>query len=76
MAQVIHTVSRDHTVVLEKVGVILGFVLGLALAVGFVGLPLIDAGAPEVLAVALVVAIVAVCTRLGLGVVRALVQGD
>jgi hypothetical protein len=74
MAQVINTVSPSSGVALEKAGVIAGFVTGLAVGVGLVGRPLLDAGVPEPLVVALVVAVVAACTRLGLSSVQALTK--
>lgn len=51
---------------LEKVGVIAGFLLGLALAVGVVSEPLVALGAPEWLEFAAIALTVAVTTRLGL----------
>lgn len=51
---------------LEKVGVIAGFLIGLPVAVGVVGGPLAELGAPVWLEFAAVALTVAVTTRLGL----------
>lgn len=58
-------VQRQH-LRLEKAGVIAGFLLGLALAVGVVSAPLVELGAPEWLEFVAVALTVAVTTRLGL----------
>jgi len=57
---------------LEKVGVIAGFLLGLALAVGVVSGALLDSSAPEWLEFLAVALTVAVTTRLGLSAAAAL----
>lgn len=57
---------------LEKVGVIAGFLAGLALALGVVSDVLAGSGAPEWLAFATVAVSVAATTRLGLSAAAAL----
>lgn len=57
---------------LEKVGVIAGFLLGLALAVGWVGSSLADLGVPAWLEFAAAALTVAVTTRLGLSMAASL----
>ncbi len=75
MSQLIQTVSRDHSVALEKIGVIAGFIAGLSLGVNLVGQPLSDLGAPTWLAVVAVIPVVAMFTRAGLGLGRRLAGG-
>ncbi|MGH6647156.1 hypothetical protein [Aquabacterium sp.] len=50
----------------EKLGVIAGFLVGLPVGVGLVETPLASAGAPQWLGIVATVAVVAVCTALGL----------
>jgi len=57
---------------LEKVGVIAGFLLGLALAAGSVSGALSDLGAPAWLEFAAIALTIAVTTRLGLSAAAAL----
>lgn len=59
---------------LEKVGVIGGFLVGLALAAGVVSSLMADLGAPDWLAFAAVAVTVAATTRLGLSAAAALSQ--
>ncbi len=59
---------------LEKVGVIGGFLVGLALAAGVVSGLMADLGAPDWLAFAAVAVTVAATTRLGLSASAALSQ--
>ena len=46
MAQAFDTLQQDTAVEIEKVGVILGFLVGLVLAIGLVTEPLTSAGLP------------------------------
>jgi len=57
---------------LEKVGVIAGFLVGLAVAGGFVSAALVEFDAPQWLEFAALAATVAVATRLGLSAAAAL----
>lgn len=50
----------------EKLGVIAGFLVGLPVGVGLVETPLASAGAPQWLGIVATVAVVALCTALGL----------
>ncbi len=50
----------------EKLGVIAGFLVGLPVGVGLVDAPLTAVGAPQWLGIVATVAVVAVCTALGL----------
>lgn len=50
----------------EKVGVIAGFLVGLPVGMSLVEAPLAAAGAPQWLGIVATVAVVAVCTALGL----------
>lgn len=50
----------------EKLGVIAGFLVGLPVGVGLVDAPLAAVGAPQWLSIMATVAVVAVCTALGL----------
>ncbi|MBC7701117.1 hypothetical protein [Aquabacterium sp.] len=50
----------------EKLGVIAGFLVGLPVGVGLVDAPLTAVGAPQWVGIVVTVAVVAVCTALGL----------
>ncbi|MDI1258634.1 MAG: hypothetical protein PSV40_17960 [Polaromonas sp.] len=50
----------------EKLGVIAGFLVGLPVGVGLIHAPLAELGAPQWLSIIATVAVVAVCTALGL----------
>jgi|GWRWMinimDraft_5_1066013.scaffolds.fasta_scaffold00909_3 amino acid transporter len=50
----------------EKLGVIAGFLVGLPVGVGLVDAPLTAVGAPQWVGIVATVAVVAVCTALGL----------
>jgi hypothetical protein len=58
----------------EKLGVIAGFLVGLPVGVGLVETPLASAGAPQWLGIIATVAVVAVCTALGLSAGGALAR--
>lgn len=66
----LHTLQQDTAVEVEKVGVILGFLVGLVLAIGLVTEPLTSAGVPTWVSVGAVFLVVAVCTRVGLAASR------
>lgn len=70
MAQAFDTLQQDTAVEVEKVGVILGFLLGLVLAIGLVNEQLSVVDMPSWASIAAVFAVVAVCTRAGLGLSR------
>lgn len=67
-----HPAAQRQQLRLEKVGVIAGFLIGLALAVGVVSGALVDWAAPEWLEFLAVALTVAVTTRLGLSAAAAL----
>jgi small basic protein len=71
MAQAFDTLQRDTAVEVEKVGVILGFLLGLVLAIGLINETGLMTEVSTWIGVAAVAAIVAVCTRTGLALSRA-----
>jgi hypothetical protein len=71
MAQAFDTLQQDTAVEVEKVGVIMGFLLGLVLAIGLVNESGLTAEAPTWVGILAVTAIVAVCTRTGLALSRA-----
>lgn len=50
----------------EKLGVIAGFLVGLPVGMVLVETPLVSAGAPQWLGIVATVAVVAICTALGL----------
>ncbi len=70
MAQTIDSLKHDTAVELEKVGVILGFLTGLVLAIGLLSEPLASTDLPSWVSIAGVAAIVALCTRAGLAASR------
>jgi hypothetical protein len=70
MAQTIDSLKHDTAVELEKVGVILGFLTGLVLAIGLLSEPLTSTSLPSWIGIAGVAAIVALCTRGGLAISR------
>ena len=70
MAQAFDTLQQDTAVEIEKVGVILGFLVGLVLAIGLVTEPLTSAGLPTWISVGAVFLVVAVSTRAGLAASR------
>jgi len=71
----LHTLQQDTAVEVEKVGVILGFLVGLVLAIGLVTEPLTSAGVPTWVSVGAVFLVVAVCTRAGLAASRLFSRG-
>ncbi len=75
MAQAFDTLKQDTTIELEKVGVILGFLLGLVLAIGLVNEPLAASDLPSWVSIAAVATVVAVCTRAGLAASRLFGRG-
>jgi hypothetical protein len=70
MAQAFETLQQDTAIELEKVGVILGFLVGLVLAIALVNESGLIAEVATWVSVATAAAIVAVCTRAGLGLSR------
>jgi hypothetical protein len=73
MAQAFQTLQQESPhIEMEKTGVIAGFLMGMLLAISLVGLPMSDAGVPSWMVVAVVFALVAVSTRAGLALGRAL----
>src|SRR3989344_3263055 len=72
LARIPGLVTERQQLRLEKVGVIAGFLLGLALAVGWVGSSLADLGVPAWLEFAAAALTVAVTTRLGLSMAASL----
>jgi hypothetical protein len=75
MAQTLHHLQQDTTVEFEKLGVIAGFLAGLAVSVGYVYDPLVSAGLPEWAGMGACMVVVALCTRAGLGISRRLGHG-
>ncbi|HET6788161.1 MAG TPA: hypothetical protein VFH49_09380 [Aquabacterium sp.] len=69
MAQTFHH-QQDTAVEFEKLGVIAGFLTGLALALGYVYEPIVAAGLPEWAGMGAAIAAVALCTRAGLAISR------
>jgi nitrate reductase gamma subunit len=75
MAQAFDTLQQDAAVEVEKVGVIMGFLLGLVLAIGLINETGMMTEASTWVSVLAVSAIVAVCTRTGLALSRAFSRG-
>jgi nitrate reductase gamma subunit len=71
MAQAFDTLPQDTAIEFEKVGVIMGFLLGLVLAIGLINETGLMTEASTWVSVVAVAAIVAVCTRTGLALSRA-----
>ena len=72
LARIPGLVTERQQLRLEKVGVIAGFLIGLALSVGWVGANLSDLGLPAWLEFAAAALTIAVTTRLGLSAAAAL----
>jgi len=70
MAQAFETLQQDTAIEIEKVGVILGFLAGLVLAIGLVNETGLVTEAATSVSVIAAAAIVAVCTRTGLALSR------
>ncbi len=71
MAQAFDTLQQDTAIEVEKVGVILGFLIGLVLAIGLINESPLVANAPTWVGILALAGIVAVCTRSGLALSRA-----
>jgi hypothetical protein len=71
MAQAFDTLEQDTAIEVEKVGVIMGFLLGLVLAIGLMNETGLTSDAPTWIGILTVAAIVAACTRTGLALSRA-----
>jgi UPF0716 family protein affecting phage T7 exclusion len=72
MAQTLQPLTHDAAVEFEKLGVIGGFLVGLAVALFCVNEPLILSGLPDWVGVVALMGIVALSTRAGLGLSRRL----
>lgn len=72
MAQTLEHLQHDTAIELEKLGVSLGFLAGLAISVGLLLEPMAAAALPGVVKTLATIVVVAASTRAGLALGRAL----